>query len=62
MSAINDFSCISKKCSEFLYMPIEYTEALAMRRENFEGIMDQKGNQEASRLKVEITKIYKNVI
>ena len=35
ISAINDYSCLHNKCSEFLYMPVEFTEALAMRRENF---------------------------
>ena len=64
MSAINDYSCISKKCSEFLYMPIEYTEALSIRRENFQNVMDSKSihKEESSRLKTEITRIYKEVI
>ena len=33
---INDYSCIQNKVSEFLYKPVDYVEALAMRRENFE--------------------------
>lgn len=38
-TGINDYSCLHNKCSEFLYMPVEYTEALAMRRENFNETM-----------------------
>ena len=40
ISAINDYSCLHNKCSEFLYTPLEPTEALAVRRENFNIAME----------------------
>ena len=40
ISAINDYSCLHNKCSEFLYMPMEPTQALAMRREHFKNVME----------------------
>lgn len=38
-SGINDYSCLHNKCSEFLYVPLDYVEALAMRKENYDQIM-----------------------
>lgn len=38
-SAINDYSCLHNKCSEFLYRPVDTVEALAMRRFNFNHVM-----------------------
>ena len=58
-TGINDYSCLHNKCSEFLYMPVEYTEALAMRRENFSETME---HPMATYLKQEIARIYKYVI
>lgn len=40
ISAINDYSCLHNKCSEFLFTPLEPTEALAVRRENFNIAME----------------------
>ena len=39
VSAINDYSSLYNKCSEFLYMPIDKVEAMAMRKENFNEVM-----------------------
>ena len=36
---INDYSCIQNKVSEFLYKPIDFVEALSMRRQYFEELM-----------------------
>jgi len=38
-NVINDYSCLYNKCSEFLYKPIDTVEALAMRKENFNEVM-----------------------
>lgn len=59
MSAINDYSCLHNKCSEFLFTPLEPTEALAVRRENFNIAMEDPFS---SKLKVEIANIYRYVI
>ena len=59
ISAINDYSCLHNKCSEFLFMPVEFTEALAMRRENFNEVME---DPVAKKLVPVIAKIYKYVI
>ena len=42
ISAINDYSCLHNKCSEFLYTALEPTEALAVRRENFNNAMEDE--------------------
>jgi len=39
VSAINDYSSLYNKCSEFLYTPIDRVEAMAMRKENFNEVM-----------------------
>lgn len=59
ISPINDYSCLSNKSSEFLYKPIEYVEALAMRKYNFNCLMQ---DPVAKRIKQEIAKTYKYVI
>ena len=55
ISPINDYSCLTNKCSEFLYKPIDYVEALAMRKENFNYIMQ---DPLAKKLKPEIARSY----
>jgi hypothetical protein len=37
--AINDYSIIQDRTSEFLYTPIDVVEAFAMRKHDFEKIM-----------------------
>ena len=32
LTVINDYSCITNKCSEFLYRSVDLVEAMAMRR------------------------------
>lgn len=59
ISPINDYSCLTNKCSEFLYKPIDYVEALAMRKENFNLIMQ---NPLAKKMKPDIAKSYKYII
>ena len=59
ISPINDYSCLTNKCSEFLYKPIDYVEALAMRKENFNYIMQ---DPLAKKLKPEIARSYKYTI
>ena len=39
IKVINDYSCAYNKCSEFIYRPIQYVEALAMRKENFKELL-----------------------
>lgn len=39
VAPINDYSCITNKVSEFLYKPVDFVEALSMRKENFEKLM-----------------------
>lgn len=58
-SPINDYSCLFNKCSEFLYKPIDFVEALSIRKENFN---DQMENPLAKRLKPNISRKYKYVI
>ena len=57
ISGINDYSCLHNKCSEFLYIPIDHVEALAMRKENFDRVM--KENSIAKKLKLTIAQNYK---
>jgi hypothetical protein len=59
ISPINDYSCINKKCSEFLYQPIDKIEAYGMRKENFNEIMK---NSFAKRIKKMITQNYSEII
>lgn len=59
ISAINDYSCLHNKCSEFLFKALEPTEALAMRRENFNNMMEDPAT---SKLKVEIARVYRYVV
>ena len=40
ISPINDYSCVFSKSSEFLYKTIEKTKALAIRRKDFNYLMD----------------------
>ena len=40
--AINDYSSLYDKCSEFLYMPIDFVEGFAMRKHYFKNIMKHK--------------------
>lgn len=40
IAPINDYSSLFNKSSEFLYQPIEKVEALAIRRENFNEIIE----------------------
>jgi len=56
ISPINDYSCLSNKCSEFLYKPIEYVEALAMRKVNFNILMK---DPLAKSMKPDIARSYK---
>jgi hypothetical protein len=58
-SGINDYSCLHNKCSEFLYVPLDYVEALAMRKENFDQIMKIPI---AKKLQSPIAQNYKNEI
>ena len=39
MCPINDYSCIMNRVSEFLYKPIDVVEGLAVRKENFQEMM-----------------------
>lgn len=59
VSPINDYSCISNKSSEFLYKPIEKAEALAIRRENFNTLLN---DPMASKLRPYIARNYKYTI
>lgn len=59
ISPINDYSCISNKSSEFLYTPIEKVEALAIRREDFNTLMN---DPTGCKLKPYIAKNYKYTI
>lgn len=56
ISPINDYSCLSDKCSEFLYKPIDYVEGLAMRKVNFNSLMK---DPIAKKMKPDIAKNYK---
>ena len=60
ISPINDYSCISNKSSEFLYQPIEKAEALAIRREDFNTMLDE--DPTAKKLKPFIAQNYKVTI
>lgn len=57
ISGINDYSALHNKCSEFLYIPIDHVEALAMRKENFDKVMQE--NSIAKRLTLTIAQNYK---
>lgn len=59
ISPINDYSCISNKSSEFLYTPIEKAEALAIRREDFNTMINAPFGQ---KLRPYIAKNYKYTI
>lgn len=59
VSPINDYSCLFNKCSEFLYKPIDFVEALSIRKENFN---EQMEDPLAKRLKQNIMRKYKYVI
>lgn len=59
IAPINDYSCIFNKSSEFLYQPVEKTEALAIRREDFFNLMEEHNTK---KLKIHISQNYKNVI
>lgn len=59
ISPINDYSCLSNKSSEFLYKPIDFVEALAIRKVNFNLLMK---NPIAKRMKPDIAKNYKYII
>ena len=59
ISPINDYSCLTNKCSEFLYKPIDIVEALSIRKAPFHHIMN---DPYAKFLKPEITRSYKYTI
>jgi hypothetical protein len=59
VSPINDYSCLCNKSSEFLYQPIEKVEALAIRREHFNEVMN---DPVATRMRPFIAKNYKEII
>ena len=54
--AINDYSSLFNKCSEFLYMPIDKVEALGMRKENYNEVMESKIGK---KMKLKIANHYK---
>lgn len=58
-AGINDYGCLENKCSEFLYTPIELTEALAIRKFHFTNVID---NSTLRGLKKRITTNYKYLI
>jgi len=37
---INDYSIMFNKCSEFLYLPIDFVEAFSMRRWRFKQLLE----------------------
>ena len=59
---INDYSCIYNKVSEFLYKPIDYVEALSMRREHFDSLMNNPSNSSPNQIKKYIPIRYKQMI
>lgn len=59
ISVINDYSCLYNKCSEFLYQPIEGADAFAIRRGNYEEVMNEGIGK---RLRGKISKAYKYII
>ena len=58
-AGINDYGCLENKCSEFLYTPIEMTEALAIRKFHFTNVID---NSTLRGLKRRISTNYKYLI
>lgn len=59
ISPINDYSCLCNKSSEFLYQPIDKVEAVAIRREHFNEIIE---DPIANRIRPFIAKNYKYMI
>lgn len=59
IGAINDYSCLKEKCSEFLYMPIDYVEAMVIRKGNFQEVMKTPFGKYLSK---EIVSKYKYII
>jgi hypothetical protein len=59
ISVINDYSCLYNKCSEFLYQPIDQADAFAIRRGNYEEVMQESIGK---RLRNKISKAYKYII
>ena len=59
ISVINDYSCLHSKCSEFLYKPIDFVEAMSMRKENFNQVMQHQIGQ---KMRSEIARKYKYII
>ena len=37
--AINDYSCLYDKCSEFLYRALDFVQAFAIRKQYFNEVM-----------------------
>ena len=58
-STINDYSCLYKKCSEFLYKPIDIVEGFAIRIGNFNKAMSQAN---AQLIRTNIVSSYKYLI
>lgn len=58
-TAINDYSSLNNKCSEFLYRPLDFVEALAMRKFNFCSVMK---DQNIKSLKQRIATNYKYLV
>jgi len=56
LGVVNDYSCLENKCSEFLYLPIDNVEGLAMRKNNFQQLML---DPQAKKMKAAISENYK---
>lgn len=59
LNVINDYACITNKCSEFYYRALETSEALIMRRSEF---LEQMEHPLTKQMKREIVKLYKKNI
>lgn len=57
--AINDYSCLHDKCSEFLYKALDFVQAFAIRKHYFNEVMRDSYGQ---KLKVMISRDYKKYI
>lgn len=60
LSVINDYSSLENKCSEFLYRAIDASEALAVRKENFNEVIFK--SYYGKKLMKAITKRYKKEV
>lgn len=59
-SVINDYQCLENKCSEFLYKAIDNVEALAIRKPNYNDVMES--SSELKRMKPAILRNYKKAV